>query len=145
MSINIMTYIYLCFYVYHDIYLFMVLFNKYHDIYLFMFLFMYIIMGYAHWHLISRVLYANGHVMRQDQFSVANAVVISGGGVLSSLAGGALADKYALYDPRVRLWVSFLSSTSPVSLSLLYLSRSLSLSGHCLSRTPGCRCAVAAL
>ena len=41
----------------------------------------------------------------QDQFSVANAVVISGGGVLSSLAGGALADRFSPSDPRVRLWI----------------------------------------
>jgi len=74
-------------------------------------------MRYTHWHLISGMC-ANCHVMRQDLFSVANAVVISGGGVLSSLAGGALADKYAAYDPRVRLWVSFI-------LSFLYLTRFL--------------------
>jgi len=41
----------------------------------------------------------------QAEFSVANAVVISGGGVLSSLAGGALADRFSPSNPRVRLWI----------------------------------------
>ncbi|KAJ1474188.1 major facilitator superfamily domain-containing protein [Baffinella frigidus] len=40
-----------------------------------------------------------------EQFSVANAFVISGGGVLSSIIGGALADKFAVNDERVRLWI----------------------------------------
>ena len=41
----------------------------------------------------------------QDQFSVANAFVISGGGVLSSVLGGYLSDKLAPKDERARLWI----------------------------------------
>jgi len=41
----------------------------------------------------------------QNEFSVANAFVISAGGVLSSILGGLIADKYAPTDPKVRLWV----------------------------------------
>ena len=54
----------------------------------------------------------------QDQFSVANALVISGGGVLSSLAGGAIADRFAPGDARVRLWIPAAGSLLAVPLWL---------------------------
>jgi len=45
-----------------------------------------------------------------NQFSVANAFVISAGGVMSAILGGYIADKYAPSNPKVRLWVPAIGS-----------------------------------